>query len=270
VPDRVGRRGYDGPCPSPVSNLTAEFRASVPAGERKRGIRIQPSRHDVRAWRPVADSEAGRALAEGHGGMVVSWTLQRWVEEPVGGYDGRAEVIIKLLSRDGGCALVREMIDNGVDLRRFISQPSHVGGGLHLLQDAAAHYVLLNQLLLALKDGERIKTTGQGVAGEEENAQLKGAAEGARRAAAGLTLRDALDAHDNRSFRNAAHCEVLRAALRAEGATAADVRAFCSVQFVLNQRGGGSASSARGPVDSASPDACARGGGGQRTRARAG
>ena len=227
-----------------VASLTAEFRASLPAGERKRGGSMVASRRDPTSWRPVADSDAGQMLSEherclGRNENMFGWNLQRWVEEPCRTYDDRPELIISLLSRDGGCAIVREMVDGGLDLRNFFSQRCHVGGGLHLLSEIGVQYVLLNQLLLAMKDGERI-TNADMQRGVLPPAHLQGTAAGARRVAAQSALREAVDAYDNRSFRHAAHCDAFRDAIgweeTSQGATAEDLRAFCSSQFELLYR----------------------------------
>ena len=143
--------------------LVREFRASVPAGQRKLGSRAaDPHRATPadRGWVPVADAFADGAVpAECDGGGdflhgVANWTLENWLEQGMSGYDGRASVIIGMLGRQEQLGTLQRLVEAGVNLRRFQSQGCQVGGGLHLLADAAEQYLWLNQLLLL--DGARL------------------------------------------------------------------------------------------------------------------
>lgn len=234
-----------------ICALVAEFRSSIPAGERRRGCRHHVAKdlpgYAAKEYRPVADAFCAVSSlgSDEICGPSVGWTLKKWIGVPVGSYDDRASLLISMLWRgDDGVRVVRDMIDGGFDLRFHMNQACHVGGGLHLLAEHAEQYVWLNQLLLVLKDEELVgpaylqrTQVGQW---RESPEWPQGSIEGEQRAAASQVLSEGLDAYDNRNFRHAPPCRTLLNAVtdRATGgASAEQVMAYIREVFALIYRG---------------------------------
>ena len=185
-----------------VSKLTADFRSSIPAGERKRGSSQVTKRN--KNWKPIADTflkdqELSREIPL----QMQDWTLEDWISRPHGGtYDERPSVVISLISRGvEGVEIVRQIIAGGFDLRAYEDLHCHIGGGLYLLSNMIVEYIWFNQLLLNMKEGEII--------GKEyldrpfmPPAWMQGTVQGEIRTAASNALREHVDAYDNRDFRD--------------------------------------------------------------------
>ncbi len=224
------------------TSLVAEFRASVPAFERKRGIRISGVHRDVKVWKPVEEafSENGwscdkyrySSYFDDH---CLELTLDQWINMPVNHYDDRPSAIVSVLQR-GGTNVVREMIDNGFDLRKFNRLPCHTGGGLHVIPEIGPMYLWLNQLLLCLRDDERV---GAEYFDYYHNhfTGSKSTSEGVRRSNAAKALREALHACDNRAFRDFPKWSTLRSKIAsAEGVTRTELLEFTKDLFQLMYR----------------------------------
>ena len=222
------------------TSLVAEFRASVPAFERKRGIGICGVQRDAKVWKPLEEAfsdngwpcERYAYYSDKH---CLELTLENWINLPVDGYDYRPSALITVLQR-GGTNVVHEMIDNGLDLRKLNNLPGHVGGGLHLVPQIGPMYLWLNQLLLCLHDDERVGAECL----EYDHPRLmrsQGTSEGVRRANAAEALREALDDYDNRDFRRFPKWASLRRKIgSAEGVARTELLEFAKDLFQLLYR----------------------------------
>ena len=142
------------------TSLVAEFRASVPAFERKRELRDPSVQRDAKIWQPMKEAftengwTCGRACSHE---CCMGWTFEEWMNRHVTAEDDRRFAIISVLQH-GGTNVVREMINNGLDLRDF----NHLCGlheeGLCLVSELGPIYLWVNQLLLCLNDNERVGT----------------------------------------------------------------------------------------------------------------
>jgi hypothetical protein len=201
------------------SAVVRDFRATVPRGERKRGVggvgggggeaggfRV-PVGDD---WRPVASAFATGCPPECERAREL--TLAQWRDEPLAGYDRRPSALISLLAA-GRLATLRRMVDGGVDLRRFWRlTATSVGGGLNLLLESAEACLWLNQALLlgvtaaelaALLAEQRV----QGAGGASARAcyspweAREGDPRRARLLAAQAVVAELSDCYDNRDHR---------------------------------------------------------------------
>ena len=164
-----------------------------------------------------------------------NWTLQQWIDEPVQGYDDRPSTIISVLLR-GGVHVVREMIDNGLDLRKLVGLPSYVGGGLNLLAQLGPMYVWLNQLLLRMGNDERVGAEYLDY-DWEERARCGGVPLPIQVVKARHVLNNGLQPYDNRNFRMYSSWSSLLKKIDSEvGASKSDILALSNQFFKLIYR----------------------------------
>lgn len=218
------------------TQLLREFRASLPANERKRNLPAMFHSRPPDDWRPVLDTFADgvpvelqvaglRAAGEAQPEALRRFlpgsnvTLAQWREEPVGGYDPRASAVASLIVHDRLHA-VRQLVDGGLDLTVFYRLHCHVGGGLStMLETNLEAYIWLNQLLVLggipwhiLRDGHNLPF------GDAATVLADGLSERDPRTVrqlAGLrALHELCDAYDNRGYRSAAHVQALARQVR--------------------------------------------------------
>ena len=225
------------------TSLVAEFRASVPVFERKRGIAASRMQRDAKLWKPIEEAYTDNGWFCGPGcnryiyydDCCLSLTLEQWIEDPVFDYDDRPSAIVSLLQH-GGTNYVREMIDNGLDLRKLNHFPSRVDGGLHLVQGVGPVYIWLNQLLLCLRDDERVSAKHL----DDYCSRLlrkKGNSKHLRRANAAEVLQEAFNACSTHEFHGFCKWSSLRSKLGwSKGVTRTELLALANDLFQLMYR----------------------------------
>ena len=219
--------------------LLREFRASLPAQERKRGLPppgCAPPRSD---WRPVHDTfeggEVGHAecplLGQRELHPMGFFTLGDWLEHPVTGYDDRPAAVATMIVH-GKTHAVRSLIDGGVDLTdRFYTVPCHVGGGLSaFIESNIEAYMWLNQMLLLgdvpCEIVRRTDGVPHGLPAELADGLSERDPKTSRQLAALRALHELTDAYDNRQYRNAKHVSDLRTRLADRTLSADELRAY--------------------------------------------
>ena len=211
--------------------LLREFRASLPANERKRNLPQMFQSRPPDDWRPIFDTFPDGVPSElqvtglSQGAAVPgvlrrfqpgnNVTLAQWREGVVDGFDPRASAVASLIVHDKLHA-VRQLADGGVELAAFYRLMCHTGGGLSsLLKTNIEAYIWLNQLLLLGGIPWHILREGHNLSfGCAQTVLVDGLSERdpntARQLAAFRALHELFANYDNRQYRGAAHVQELR------------------------------------------------------------